>query len=557
MSGRHIFLSTPSARRATSLSVSSSGSIFYFYPRPPRGGRPELITKQEDTDAISIHALREEGDPRILPRSQTVKYFYPRPPRGGRRGCRCWSRRRKNFYPRPPRGGRRPVGDALPVVPSISIHALREEGDTAEAEAGEQGHYISIHALREEGDQRHHPHRPGKKNFYPRPPRGGRRSWQGWSGRSRRYFYPRPPRGGRQQMEAASNEQTYFYPRPPRGGRRGRARRELYAGIISIHALREEGDTKSTTTSRRRSQFLSTPSTRRATHAGVLRVLLQQISIHALREEGDLQGGRPDPGTDYFYPRPPRGGRLTGVTTFLRSIVFLSTPSARRATQHHRKGTHTEIFLSTPSARRATPYHCETLLGEKFLSTPSARRATTTKLYGVWSSIFLSTPSARRATRGKSYFSGYSQISIHALREEGDPGRRLPAQDQHISIHALREEGDAGSLLRTTPQLYFYPRPPRGGRLCRWWYCLPKREFLSTPSARRATSAMAQAVTNEIISIHALREEGDAASTKISIKPSLFLSTPSARRATRTNAPGGQNTKISIHALREEGDTAL
>ena len=33
---------------------------------------------------ISIHALREEGDPRILPRSQTVKYFYPRPPRGGR-----------------------------------------------------------------------------------------------------------------------------------------------------------------------------------------------------------------------------------------------------------------------------------------------------------------------------------------------------------------------------------------------------------------------------------------------------------------------------------------
>ena len=33
-----------------------------FYPRPPRGGRPdelgELITNRE----ISIHALREEGD---------------------------------------------------------------------------------------------------------------------------------------------------------------------------------------------------------------------------------------------------------------------------------------------------------------------------------------------------------------------------------------------------------------------------------------------------------------------------------------------------------------
>ena len=466
MSGRHIFLSTPSARRATSLSVSSSGSIFYFYPRPPRGGRPELITKQEDTDAISIHALREEGDPRILPRSQTVKYFYPRPPRGGRRGCRCWSRRRKNFYPRPPRGGRRPVGDALPVVPSISIHALREEGDTAEAEAGEQGHYISIHALREEGDQRHHPHRPGKKNFYPRPPRGGRRSWQGWSGRSRRYFYPRPPRGGR----------------------RGRARRELYAGIISIHALREEGDTKSTTTSRRRSQFLSTPSTRRATHAGVLRVLLQQISIHALREEGDLQGGRPDPGTDYFYPRPPRGGRLTGVTTFLRSIVFLSTPSARRATQHHRKGTHTEIFLSTPSARRATPYHCETLLGEKFLSTPSARRATPrSSVTALQSARFLSTPSARRAT-----------WSTRAL-----------TRNTAISIHALREEGDSPASAPRSQPLNFYPRPPRGGRPNAVNQCAYSPKFLSTPSARRATRSIVSPSWYPLISIHALREEGD------------------------------------------------
>ena len=33
-----------------------------FYPRPPRGGRPLLDPVLEHPEAISIHALREEGD---------------------------------------------------------------------------------------------------------------------------------------------------------------------------------------------------------------------------------------------------------------------------------------------------------------------------------------------------------------------------------------------------------------------------------------------------------------------------------------------------------------
>ena len=35
-----------------------------------------------------------------------------------------------------------------------------------------------------------------------------------------------------------------FYPRPPRGGRLGGAGREQLNRRISIHALREEGDTR-------------------------------------------------------------------------------------------------------------------------------------------------------------------------------------------------------------------------------------------------------------------------------------------------------------------------
>ena len=34
------------------------------------------------------------------------------------------------------------------------------------------------------------------------------------------------------------------------------------------------------------------------------------------------------------------------------------------------------------------------------------------------------------------------EISIHALREEGDAGGPFPAGQLQISIHALREEGD-------------------------------------------------------------------------------------------------------------------
>ena len=34
----------------------------YFYPRPPRGGRPNRDFGKVSEHFISIHALREEGD---------------------------------------------------------------------------------------------------------------------------------------------------------------------------------------------------------------------------------------------------------------------------------------------------------------------------------------------------------------------------------------------------------------------------------------------------------------------------------------------------------------
>ena len=60
---------------------------------------------------------------------------------------------------------------------------------------------------------------------------------------------------------------------------------------------------------------------------------------------------------------------------------------------------------------------------------------------------------------------------------------------------------------------------------------------------------------NTKISIHALREEGDAVRRAWRNFLDLFLSTPSARRATLFSQPFAWIRKISIHALREEGDS--
>ena len=56
--------------------------------------------------------------------------------------------------------------------------------------------------------------------------------------------------------------------------------------------------------------------------------------------------------------------------------------------------------------------------------------------------------------------------------------------------------------------------------------------FLSTPSARRATIEDAAGDVPGGISIHALREEGDASGVDSEGGREIFLSTPSARRAT-------------------------
>ena len=168
---------------------------------------------------------------------------------------------------------------------------------------------------------------------------------------------------------------------------------------------------------------------------------------------------------------------------------FLSTPSARRATFEKTVSINgVKQFLSTPSARRATVARGLGFTQTKFLSTPSARRATLSLQPKLTCRLFLSTPSARRATPRLAFLATAGVISIHALREEGDPAAiPRPRTHQPISIHALREEGDLPDASRCPAGNDFYPRPPRGGRRCPAGHTASSTTFLSTPSARRAT----------------------------------------------------------------------
>ena len=79
--------------------------------------------------------------------------------------------------------------------------------------------------------------------------------------------------------------------------------------------------------------------------------------------------------------------------------------------------------------------------------------------------IFQSTPSVRRTTRSQGNKLHGGLISIHALREEDDPGNGGMPFNVRISIHALREENDKGYFRKFSANWHFNPHPPRGGRL--------------------------------------------------------------------------------------------
>ena len=285
-------------------------------------------------------------------------------------------------------------------------------------------------------------------------------------------------------------------------------------------------------------QFLSTPSARRATRGHAVPALALGISIHALREEGDASRPSGICSTAYFYPRPPRGGRpfIDGVEVM--DDVFLSTPSARRATGLHQRH-HPEHRISIHALREEGDLvNISLRLCEgQFLSTPSARRATPRATFGAMKlpNFYPRPPRGGRhklvEQRPRRHY-----ISIHALREEGDdrssftspPRRRFLSTPSARRATCQQGRGGGDFLFLSTPSAR---RATRYAKVKEF----SSSEFLSTPSARRATGYPAQALWPCRDFYPRPPRGGRPTSQKMEKAAMEFLSTPSARRATRQN----------------------
>ena len=267
----------------------------------------------------------------------------------------------------------------------------------------------------------------------------------GGSRSSGRNFYPRPPRGGRLGAAAQIGEgKVDFYPRPPRGGRPG-------GGVLRVGI----------------NEFLSTPSARRATWRALARPtptgyfyprpprggrqracrsLLKKSNFYPRPPRG---GRRPQPpdrrrsGGD-FYPRPPRGGRPLRADNVADgediSIHALREEGDNLLVQN--KGTTKVISihaLREEGDLQKQPLH---LCGS--ISIHALREEGDLCDFGLVPVVFLflSTPSARRATR----FCGMQSASLNDFYPRPPRGGRPPRP----------------AAARATS--YFYPRPPRGGR---------------------------------------------------------------------------------------------
>ena len=180
-----------------------------------------LRDHDKDREPISIHALREEGDENCAVLRCPTHRFYPRPPRGGRRRRpRRSNRPNTHFYPRPPRGGRRRHAAAGDAGQQISIHALREEGDS-----------VSRNALT-------------PASIFLSTPSARRATTELWAvyAAESKFLSTPSARRATQRMLHMSDCADDFYPRPPRGGRHLHSAPHDSDSDISIHALREEGD---------------------------------------------------------------------------------------------------------------------------------------------------------------------------------------------------------------------------------------------------------------------------------------------------------------------------
>ena len=194
-------------------------------------------------------------------------------------------------------------------------------------------------------------------DFNPRPPWGGRLIKA--QARKPEQEFQSTPSVGRATSHAVIFATRFIFQSTPSVGRAT----DTKGGFIAIHLI-----------------FQSTPSVGRATirAAGLFRLSVL-ISIHALRGEGDDRKPRASKRMGYdFNPRPPWGGRRARYSSCRKSSQrFQSTPSVGRATRAEAQGS-AKADISIHALRGEGDRRCQSVFDsqQQFQSTPSVGRAT-------------------------------------------------------------------------------------------------------------------------------------------------------------------------------------
>ena len=168
------------------------------------------------------------------------------------------------------------------------------------------------------------------------------------------------------------------------------------------------------------------------------------ISIHSLHTEGDIPQDRETACGGHFNPLPPHGGRLPIPQIIVSFLIFQSTPSTRRETDH------------------------------------SAVRCTVSRI----SIHSLHTEGDLLCHQAGSL----SHISIHSLHTEGDlPHDHSLTINSEISIHSLHTEGDVVQSAEHFDQVLFQSTPSTRRETFSSSVVSLIFSFQSTPSTRRET----------------------------------------------------------------------
>ena len=307
-----LFLSTPSGWRATAVSGVRGSRAAYFYPRPPGGGRPSLQKKERLITDISIHALRVEGDglngykkqsdnkisihalrvegDSSFPSTRTLRCLFLSTPSGWRATRIFVCAAVTGAFLSTPSGWR--ATGMLYLLYSHKPKFLSTPSGWRATSFSPNKITIVTKFLSTPSGWRatlsYLPSPDGSRDFYPRPPGGGRRKQTAHDEKLVHISIHALRVEGDLVQSDNLNASIDFYPRPPGGGRR------KFAGFAKVL-----------------SRFLSTPSGWRATLYGYS------------RESAEA------------FLSTPSGWRATMTYISLKHkfSTFLSTPSGWRATQ--------------------------------------------------------------------------------------------------------------------------------------------------------------------------------------------------------------------------------